>query len=159
MLDRKLILENPEAIAEKLLKKGCKVDFAPLLKLEAKRKELLVSVETAKAERNRLSATVPQVKKEGGDVNAIFAKVKEISAKSAADEAELDRIKEDIKNFLMPLPNLPDDDLVAGGKENNKVIHEYGKPIKFDFEAKNHVDLCESLGKTVVCLCHEQGKV
>ena len=86
MLDVKLILENPEAIAAKLAKKGCKVDFAPLLKLVAKRKALLVSVENAKADRNKLSASVPVVKKNGGDVNAIFAKVKEIAAKSAADE-------------------------------------------------------------------------
>ena len=75
MLDIKLILENPEAIAAKLAKKGCVVDFAPLIELNKKRKELLIAVENAKAERNRLSASVPQVKKEGGDVNAIFAKV------------------------------------------------------------------------------------
>ena len=146
MLDIKLILENPEEIARKLAKKGCQVDFAPLLELNKKRKELLVSVENAKAERNRLSASVPQVKKAGGDVNEIFAKVKAIAAQSAADEAELAKVEEDIKNFLVPLPNLPDDDLLPGGKENNKVIHEYGKPVKFDFEPKNHVDLCESLG-------------
>ncbi|MBQ0008787.1 MAG: serine--tRNA ligase [Firmicutes bacterium] len=146
MIDVKLILDDPKGIAAKLAKKGCIVDFDPLIKLQDKRKELLISVEQAKAERNRLSASVPQVKKEGGDINAIFAKVKEISAKSAADEVELGKVEEEIKNFLLPLPNLPDDDLLAGGKENNKVIHEYGKPIKFDFEAKNHVDLCESLG-------------
>ncbi len=146
MIDIKLILDDPKAIEAKLAKKGCKVDFAPLVELSKKRKELLLSVENAKAERNKLSASVPQVKKEGGDVNAIFAKVKEIAAKSAKDEEELNRVEEEIKNFILPLPNLPDDDLLAGGKENNKVIHEYGKPIKFDFEAKNHVDLCESLG-------------
>ena len=116
MLDIKLILESPEAIAKKLEKKGCKVDFAPLLELNKKRKELLVSVENAKAERNKLSASVPQAKKEGKDVNAIFAKVKEIASQSAADEAELEKIEDEIKNFLMPLQNLPDDDLVAGGK-------------------------------------------
>ena len=146
MLDIKLILENPEAISAKLAKKGCNVDFAPLIELNKKRKELLIGVENAKAERNRLSASVPQVKKEGGDVNAIFAKVKAIAAQSAADETELGKIEEEIKAFLIPLPNLPDDDLLPGGKENNKVIHEYGKPIKFDFEPKNHVDLAESLG-------------
>ena len=146
MLDIKLILENPKAIEERLAKKGCVVDFSPLLELNKKRKELLVSVENAKAERNRLSASVPQVKKAGGDVNEIFAKVKAIAAQSAADEAELAKVEDQIKEFLIPLPNLPDEDLLPGGKENNKVIHEYGKPVKFDFEPKNHVDLCESLG-------------
>ena len=146
MLDIKLILENPKAIEERLAKKGCVVDFAPLLELNKKRKELLVSVENAKAERNKLSASVPQVKKAGGDVNEIFVKVKAIAAQSAADEAELAKVEDQIKEFLIPLPNLPDEDLLPGGKENNKVIHEYGKPVKFDFEPKNHVDLCESLG-------------
>lgn len=146
MIDIKLIIDNPTLIEEKLLKKGCKVSFEPLLKLYDKRKDLLLSVENAKAERNRLSASVPQIKKEGGDVNAIFARVKEISSKSAKDEEELASVEEEIKNFLMPLPNLPDDDLLPGGKENNKVIQEFGKPQQFDFEAKDHVTLCESLG-------------
>ena len=50
MLDIKLIIENPNDIAAKLAKKGCVVDFAPLLKLNERRKELLVSVENAKEE-------------------------------------------------------------------------------------------------------------
>ena len=146
MLDIKQIIDNPKEIATKLAKKGCVVDFEPLLKLYDRRKELLISVENAKSERNKLSDSVPAVKKSGGDVSVIFAKVKEIAAKTAADEKELEKIEEDIKAFLLPLPNLPDDDLLAGGKENNKVIHEYGKPVKFDFPFKNHVELCESLG-------------
>lgn len=146
MIDIKLILENPREIEAKLAKKGCVVNFDPLIKLSERRKELILHVEEAKAERNRLSASVPQVKKEGGDIQAIFAKVKEISANSAKDEEELGKVEEEIKAFLLPLPNLPDDDLLAGGKENNKVIHEYGKPQKFDFKAKDHVELCESLG-------------
>ena len=126
MLDIKQIIENPKQIEAKLAKKGCVVDFAPLLKLYDRRKQLLLSVENAKMERNNLSASVPQVKKAGGDVNAIFAKVKAIAAKSADDEKELAKIEEDIKAFLLPLPNLPDDDLLPGGKENNKVFQIHG---------------------------------
>ena len=146
MLDIKQIIENPNEIAAKLAKKGCAVDFAPLLKMSERRKELLVSVENSKSERNKLSDSVPQVKKAGGDVAPIFAKVKEISARMANEEKELAELEEQIKAFMLPLPNLPDDDLLPGGKENNKVIHEYGKPMTFDFPMKNHVDLCESLG-------------
>ena len=146
MIDQKLIIDNPKEIAEKLAKKGCEVDFAPFLALVNRRKELLILVENAKAVRNRLSASVPQVKKEGGDVQAIFARVKEIAKETAEAEEELAKVEEDIKNFLLPLPNLPDDDLLAGGKENNKVIAEYGKPQEFAFKPKDHVELCESLG-------------
>jgi len=146
MIDQKLIIENPDLIAKKLAKKGCIVDFKPFLELVKRRKELLIAVEGAKQQRNELSASVPSVKKAGGDVNAIFAKVKEIAVRSAKDEEELKKIEEEITNFLLPLPNLPDDDLLPGGKENNKVIHEFGKIPEFSFPIKNHVDLCESLG-------------
>ena len=93
MLDIKQIIENPQEVAAKLAKKGCIVDFAPLLALSEKRKALLVAVENLKSERNKLSDSVPQVKKEGGDVSKIFAKVKEISAKMAGDDQELAKIE------------------------------------------------------------------
>ena len=97
MLDIKQIIENPNEIAAKLAKKGCIVDFAPLLKMSERRKELLVSVENSKSERNKLSDSVPQVKKAGGDVAPIFAKVKEISARMANEEKELAELEEQIK--------------------------------------------------------------
>ena len=122
MIDQKLIIENPTLIQEKLAKKGCVVDFTPFLNLVNERKELLLKVENAKAERNKLSASVPQIRKNGGDVNAIFARVKEIAAESAKEEQRLNEVENEIKNFLLPLPNLPDDDLAAGGKENNVPI-------------------------------------
>ena len=146
MIDQKIIIENPTLIAEKLAKKGCHVDFTPFLNMVERRKQLLLKVEAAKAERNKLSASVPQVKKAGGDVNAIFAHVKEIMNEVAKDEEELAKLEEDIKTFLMPLPNIPDDDLLPGGKENNKTIYEYGEPQKFSFKQKNHVELCETCG-------------
>ncbi|MDY5669577.1 MAG: serine--tRNA ligase [Bacilli bacterium] len=146
MIDQKIIIENPTLIAEKLAKKGCHVDFTPFLNMVERRKQLLLKVEAAKAERNKLSASVPQVKKAGGDVNAIFAHVKEIMNEVAKDEEELAKLEEEIKTFLMPLPNIPDDDLLPGGKENNKTIYEYGEPQKFSFKPKNHVELCESCG-------------
>ena len=146
MIDQKLIIENPTLIQEKLAKKGCVVDFTPFLNLVNERKELLLKVENAKAERNRLSASVPQIRKNGGDVNAIFARVKEIAAESAKEEQRLNEVENEIKNFLLPLPNLPDDDLAAGGKENNIPIFENGEPQKFNFKAKDHVELCTSLG-------------
>ena len=146
MIDQKLIIDNPKEIADKLAKKGCIVDFEPFLKMVSRRKELLLYVENSKYERNKLSASVPEVKKAGGDVQAIFAKVKEISKQSSDAEAELNKLEEDIKAFLLPLPNLPDDDLLPGGKENNKVIKEFGKPQEFTFKPRDHVELAENLG-------------
>lgn len=146
MLDINLIRENPEKVKAALKKKLWDADFDELLKWDAERKALIQVVETNKAEVNRLSASVPQAKKNGEDVSKIFAKVKEIGKENAEKEAELKVLEDKIFDFVSCLPNLPDDDLVGGGKENNKVIKTVGKKPEFSFKMKDHVELAESLG-------------
>ena len=146
MLDMNLIREQKDKVIALLAKKGWKEDFSVLLSQDAQRKTLRQEVENAKAEQNRLSASVPQVKKAGGDINEIFAKVKQIKADNEAKEKQLAELDAAINKVLLELPNLPDEDLLAGGKENNKVIFTYKTAPKFDFPIKDHVELCESLG-------------
>ena len=146
MLDINLIRENPEKVKESLKKKLWETDFTELLKWDEERKSLIQVVEGNKAEMNRLSASVPQAKKNGEDVSKIFAKVKEIAKNNAENEAKLKELDQKIYDFLVVLPNLPDDDLVGGGKENNKVIHVVNKKPEFSFKIKDHVELAESLG-------------
>ena len=146
MIDINLIRENPEYVKEALHKKLWDTDFTELLKWDSERKDLLKLVENNKAEMNKLSASVPQAKKAGEDVTKIFAKVKEIAANNKQNEEKLAEIEGKIKEFLEALPNIPDDDLLGGGKENNKEIRSFGKKPVFSFKAKDHVELAESLG-------------
>ena len=146
MLDINRIRENPEGVKEALKKKLWDADFTELLAWDKRKKELIQFVEGNKAEMNKLSASVPQAKKNGEDVSKIFAKVKEIAAKNAESDKELKELEEKIFNFLAELPNIPDDDLLGGGKENNKPIKVFGKKPEFDFPMKDHVELATSLG-------------
>ena len=146
MLDINLIRENPEKIKEALKKKLWDADFTELLQWDAQRKALIQVVEGNKAEMNRLSASVPQAKKNGEDVSKIFAKVKEIAKENSDKDAELKALDQKIFDFVSCLPNIPDDDLVGGGKENNKVIKTIGKKPEFSFKMKDHVELATSLG-------------
>ena len=146
MIDINRIRENPEAIKEALKKKLWDADFTELLAWDKRKKELIQFVEGNKAEMNRLSASVPQAKKNGEDVSKIFAKVKEIAAANAESDKELKELEDKIFNFLAELPNIPDDDLLGGGKENNKPIRSFGKKPEFDFPLKDHVELATSLG-------------
>ena len=146
MIDVKLILEKPEYVKEALAKKLWDFDPKPVIELSAKRLDLLKSVEANKAEQNRLSASVPALKKAGEDVKPVFAKVKELGSQNKAAEEELAKVEGQIKAILEELPNLPDDDLAAGSKENNHPIYHYGEERDFGFTPKNHVELCESLG-------------
>lgn len=146
MIDINLIRENPQKVKEALAKKLWDTDFTELLSWDAERKQLLSVVEGNKAEMNKLSASVPAAKKAGEDVSKIFAKVKEIAAANKDNEEKLKALDEKIFNFVAELPNIPDDDLVGGGKENNKVIRVVGEKPTFDFKMKDHVELAESLG-------------
>ncbi|MCD8195436.1 MAG: serine--tRNA ligase [Coprobacillus sp.] len=144
MLDINLIRENPEKVKELLKRKNWDTDFGHLLDLDKQRKEIMQIVESNQAEVNKLSATVPQVKKEGGDVSKIFATVKEINAKNADFEKQLKDIETEMNDFLAALPNLPDEDLVPGNGE--AVIETIGEKPTFNFKIKDHVELATSLG-------------
>ncbi|MFA5502975.1 MAG: serine--tRNA ligase [Bacilli bacterium] len=146
MLDINLIRENAEKIRKSLFKKGWETDFKELLSWDVKRKELLIQVEANKAEQNRLSKSVPIVKKEGGNIGEIFAKVKDLDEKNKNNEVLLKELENKINDFLAVLPNIPDDDLVAGGKENNQVVSTFKNKPEFGFKIKDHVELAESLG-------------
>ncbi len=146
MLDIEIIRANPEKVKEALAKKLWDTDFTELLKWDEERKEKLKIVEQSRAEKNKLSASVPQAKKNGEDISKIFAKVKEIDAKSQDLEKEVSELEKKIFDFMDALPNIPDDDLVGGGKENNQVIEVHGEQPVFDFEIKDHVQLEKDLG-------------
>ena len=146
MLDINLIRENPEKVKDALKKKMWDADFTQLLEWDTQKKNIIHLVEDNKAEINRLSASVPAAKKAGEDISAIFVKAKEIAAKNLEKENELKELEGKIFDFMSSLPNVPDDDLVGGGKENNRVIHVFGEKPNFTFKTKDHVELATSLG-------------
>ena len=146
MLDIKLITEDPEKVKAALAKKGCIVDFSDVIGMDAERKRLMAETEALKAERNRVSAEIPKLKQEGKPVDDIFARMREIGDKIAAGDARINEYQAEITDFIAKLPNMPDDDLLPGEKENNKVVKVFGEKPEFDFKAQNHVDICTSLG-------------
>lgn len=146
MIDIKRIEKDPAKVQELLHRKLYDVDFTELIEKNKRRKELLVLVENNKAKQNKISATVPQYKKEGKDCGELFKEVKELAKSNKEHEEELKNIETFIFDFLKVLPNTPDEDLLPGGKENNKPIYTFGKKPVFDFQPKDHVELAESLG-------------
>ena len=148
MLDIKLIKENPQNVIDRLRAKGkeAEADIYRVIELDAKRRELISSSESLKAEQNKTTKLVPVYKKEGKDCAPIFAQMKELGAKVKEQEEELKQVETEYTSIMLSFPNLPDPDLVAGGKENNQPLYYFGEPRKFDFEPKNHVDLCTNLG-------------
>ena len=148
MLDIKLIRSDPEMVKAAIRKREMELDATvdEILDIDARRRSLTGQTEALKAEQNAASKQIPQLKKEGGDVAGLMARMKELSARIKEEDAALTALEEKQKELLLCLPNLPDPDLESGGKENNKPVRVFGEQPQFDFPLKNHVELCESLG-------------
>jgi len=146
MLDINLIRNNPDFVKEALAKREYEVDFTEFLNWDARRREILVENETLKAERNKKSKEIPMLKKQGLDASGLLEELKQMADRVKEMDEEQTALEEKITKFVQALPNLPAEDVIAGGKENNKVIKTFGEKPEFDFPIKNHVDLCTSLG-------------
>ena len=148
MLDIKRIKENPEGVKAALRAKEVDCDAAidRILALDEERRALIASTESRKAQQNKVSKEIPLLKKQGKDVAPIFAEMAALKAGMAEDAAKLDDVLAEYKTLMLSLPNLPDPDLLPGGKENNTPLRYIGEKPVFDFEPKHHVDLCEGLG-------------
>ena len=148
MLDIKRIKEDPQAVKDGLRAKEVDCDAAidRILELDEERRALIASTETRKARQNKVSKEIPALKKAGQDVSAVFAEMAELKAGIAEDAAKLDAVLAEYRTLMLSLPNLPDSDLLPGGKENNEPLRYIGEKPAFDFEPKHHVDLCTGLG-------------
>ena len=146
MLDLRRIQNEKEKVTELLARKGFKADFDPVLAMDEERKRLISEVEQYKAQRNKVSAEIPALKKAGKPVDDIFAEMRTLGEKIAELDAKANSLSTEIFNTLAAIPNIPDEDLLGGEKENNQVIKVVGKKPEFSFQIKNHVDICTSLG-------------
>ena len=162
MLDIKKIKENPDAVKAGLKAKevDCDAIVDKILELDVQVRGLKTSTETKTAEKNKLAKENGKLfgqkkgaEKKGEDVSAIEAQINAnmaasmaIDAAIADDKAKLKVLDEELYTAMLSLPNLPDSDLLPGGKENNEPLRYIGEKHSFDFEPKHHVDLCTDLG-------------
>ena len=148
MIDIKLVRSNPDYVKAAVRKREMDLDTVidEILQIDAERRELSGKTDALKAQQNAASKKIPQIKKEGGDVSTIMAEMKELSAQVKEADAKIGELEAKQKELIYAIPNLPDEDLAAGGKENNAVVHTYKEKPQFPFPIKNHVELCEDLG-------------
>lgn len=147
MLDLKRIRTDFETVAQKLATRGVSEDSLNHLKeLDEKRRQLLVSSEELKAERNLSSAAIAQAKRNKEDASQQIAEMQKMSADIKAIDAELAEIDEKVTEIITVLPNTPHDSVPVGADEDDNVeIRRWGTPREFDFEIKAHWDLGEDL--------------
>ena len=162
MLDIRKIKENPDAVKAGLKAKevDCDAIIDKILELDVQVRGLKTSTETKTAQKNKISKENGKLfgmkkglEKKGEDTTEVNAKiadnvaaVAEIDASIEGDKATLKVLEAELYTNMLALPNLPDADLLPGGKENNEPLRYVGEQVTFDFEPKHHVDLCTNLG-------------
>ena len=162
MLDIKKIKENPDLVKAGLKAKevDCDAIIDKILELDVQVRSLKTSTETKTAQKNKLAKENGKLfgqkkgaEKRGEDVSALEAQIAANMAESVAiDESiaeeknQLKALNEEFYTAMLSLPNLPDADLLPGGKENNEPLRYIGEKHTFDFEPRHHVDLCQDLG-------------
>ena len=162
MLDIRKIKENPDAVKAGLKAKevDCDAIVDKILELDVQVRGLKTSTESKTAQKNKLSKENGKLfgmkkglEKKGEDTSAVEAQIAANMAESvkidesiADDKNLLKQLEEELYTNMLALPNLPDADLLPGGKENNEPLRYIGEKHSFDFEPKHHVDLCTNLG-------------
>ncbi|MBN2531315.1 MAG: serine--tRNA ligase [Spirochaetales bacterium] len=145
MLDIHLIRENKKQMETALLKKIDTVNLDEIIAVDDERKRLIVETDELKAKRNEVSSLIPKMKKEGRDVTGLLEEMKGVSDKIKTLDIRLSDTKLKMKSLLEVLPNIPDDDVLSGGKKNNEIIRVSGSKPDFPFKPKDHIELATSL--------------
>lgn len=147
MIDQKLLRNAIGDVTRNLARRGMQFDAASYTALEERRKALQVEAETLRGERNASSKSVGKAKAAGDDIAPLLAAVKDLGDRLTATETSLEDIQGQINAIELGLPNLLQDDVPDGKDETcNVEIRQWGTPLSFDFEVRDHIDLGVGLG-------------
>lgn len=147
MLDINIIREKPELLHKALADRQMDSSLVDkLLAMDAERRNLLVKVETLKAQRNAVSKEISQIK----DANARQGKIE--AMRTVGEEiARLDEttkeVDEGLQALLATIPNLPDPSTPIGKDESeNIVLRTNGALPQFNFKPHPHWELGPKMG-------------
>lgn len=147
MLDIRRIRQNPDEISQLLAKKGVAVDLGQVQKLDEDRRQILGQIEALKAERNQNSEQVSAKKKRGEDASDLIEKTRQVGDHIRELEASIAPLDEELRRFLLTVPNTPLPEVPNGGTaEDNVELHRVGTIPTFSFTPEPHWDLGEKLG-------------
>ena len=149
MIDLAFVRANLSVVEEKLRARGS--DPAALLgdfkTIDRDRRDAVTHVETLKAQRNKLTEEIATIRKAKGDATVQTEQTRLLKTEVESLEATAAAADERLRTLLETLPNLPQDSVPVGASEHDNVaVKHFGTPTIFDFAAKPHWELGESLG-------------
>lgn len=149
MLDMKRIKSNPEAVKAAMRSRNADLDAVidEILAIDVQRRELIGKVEAVKAEQNAASKEIPRIRKEGGDVASIMARMKELADAVKEDNVLLTALDAKQRDLLLRIPNIPNPEVPVGKDDSENVeVRRWGEPTQFAYDPKAHWDIGANLG-------------
>jgi len=150
VLDIKLIRENPEIVRKNLEKRGDPGKLKlldDLIRLDKEWRQLLTIVNESRHRRRIVTEEIAKLKKEGSDTDQKLKEAEKITEEIKKLEKQVEERKEKVNYILLRIPNLLHESVPVGKDERaNEVMRVLGKPPKFDFEPKNHLEIAQNLG-------------
>ena len=146
MIDIKKIRNEKEKVEKALSKKMGQCSLDNVILLDDKRKFLQQQIDELQRYRNEKSKEIGRLKSAGVDTSEIIIKMQELGQRISLLSNQLSDIKLKLKEEMESLPNIPDDDILPGGKENNVVIKKSLNQRNFGFDFKDHIELESKLG-------------
>ena len=149
MLDIKILRENPQLVKDAMKKRNKDMDALvdEVLAIDVQRRELTVKLDQLKQEQNAASREIPKIKKEGGDISAIMARMNEIKETVKSGDVQLSELEAQQQKIMYEFPNIPNPTIPVGKDDSDNVeIRRWGEPTAFDFEPKAHWDIGADLG-------------
>ncbi len=143
MLDIKFIRENADIVQRAIKNKNEKCDLKMILELDEKKRKLQFDFDTMRAEQNRVSKQIPELKKQNIDTAELITEMQNISQKVKVLSTELSEVSVKFENELLCIPNIPHKEVPIGGESENKFIKEWGSKKTFAFKPKDHLVLAE----------------
>lgn len=142
MLDMKFVRDNLDVVRTMLKNRNNSLSLDGFTDLEKKRRDILNEVEQLKSQRNTTSKKIGAMKKAGEDTAEISAEMRKVGEKISALDGELKEVENNLRDFLLNIPNIPDKSVPIGIDDSqNPEVRRVGEPRKFDFEPKAHWDI------------------
>ncbi|TWU07655.1 serine--tRNA ligase [Stieleria varia] len=143
MLDRKLILENPDAVRENCERRGVPCDIDRIIELDAKRLEKLQLSQELNRQANECSKQIPAAK-DNDERQQLIARGRELREQKDAAQSEHDELEAEIVALQTLIPNMTHPDVPTGGEDDATELC-FGATAKpsFDFQPLDHLELNE----------------
>ena len=147
MHDIRFIRDHSDDFDQALARRGLAPMASTILDVDSKRREVQTTLQELQQKRNETSRQIGEIKKAGGDADAIMAEVAAIKDQMGQLEEDEKALGEALDAHLLGLPNMLDAAVPQGADESDNVeVRAHGEATLPSFTARDHVELGEALG-------------